>query len=101
MDISIGVVLDKIIISLVNPDLIKEFHSANLVNSYPKFDMLVAGTKAVFGEGLAFSEGEEWKNKRKLLSKIFNFELIKENIPKINEICDRCYDLYDSKSQTE
>jgi hypothetical protein len=57
VDISIGYVLDKVLIFLVNPDLIKEFYSANVVSIYPKFDMLVAGTKAAFGDGLVFSEG--------------------------------------------
>lgn len=45
--------------------------------------MLFSGIKAVIGEGIAFSEGDIWKNKRKLLSKVFNFDLIKENIPKM------------------
>jgi cytochrome P450 len=49
----------------------------------------------VLGEGIVLSEGETWKNKRKLLSKVFNFDLIKENIPKIIDICKRCYDDFD------
>jgi cytochrome P450 len=44
--------------------------------------MVIAATKAAVGEGLVLSEGEAWKCKRKLLSKVFNFDLIKENIPK-------------------
>jgi cytochrome P450 len=46
--------------------------------------MMVEGTKAAFGKGLLFSEGDIWKKKRKLLSKVFNFDLIQENIPKIS-----------------
>ena len=57
--------------------------------------MVVTGIKAALGEGLVFSEGEMWKRKRKLLSKVFNFDLIKEKIPKIVEICNRCYDRFD------
>lgn len=60
--------------------------------------MLVAGTKAALGEGLAFSEGDIWKNKRKLLSKVFNFELIKGNISKVSEICDKCFDVFDANN---
>ncbi len=45
--------------------------------------MMVTGTKVALGNGMMFSEGEEWKKKRKLLSKVFNFDLLKENIPKI------------------
>jgi cytochrome P450 len=88
--------MDKVMISLVNPDLIKEFHSGNTPYKYPKLDMLMTGIKTVFGEGIAFSEGEMWKNKRKLMSKVFNFDLIKGNIQKIAEICDKCYDKFDS-----
>jgi cytochrome P450 len=57
--------------------------------------MFVEGTKAAFGEGLVFSEGDIWKKKKKILSKVFNFDLIKENISKISEICDICFDEYD------
>jgi cytochrome P450 len=58
--------------------------------------MLIAGIKAVVGEGLVFSEAEVWKNKRRLMSKVFNFDLIKGNIAKIADICDKCYDKFDS-----
>jgi cytochrome P450 len=73
----------------------KEFYSGNTPYKYPKLEMLIAGIKAVLGEGLVFSEAEMWKNKRKLMSKVFNFDLIKENIHKIAEICDKCYDKFD------
>ena len=45
---------------------------------------------------MIFSEGEAWKNKRKLISKVFNFDL-KENIPKIAEICDKNVDVFGRK----
>jgi cytochrome P450 len=44
---------------------------------------------------MIFSEGENWKNKRRIISKVFNFDLIKANIPKINAICDRWLDEFD------
>lgn len=40
---------------------------------------------------MVFTEGDLWKNKRKLMSKVFNFDLIRENIPKIAEICDKSF----------
>jgi cytochrome P450 len=95
VDFAISNILDKVVIMLINPEFIKEFHSGNTPYIYTKIEMLVAGTKAAFGEGLVFSEGEMWKNKRKLLSKVFNFDLIKENIPKIVEICNKCYEKFD------
>lgn len=95
MDVTISNVLDKVFIFLVNPDLMREFLSGNTPYIYKKMDMLVAGTKAAFGEGLLFSEGEVWKSKRKLLSKVFNFDLIKENIPKVVEIYNKCFHKFD------
>jgi cytochrome P450 len=43
----------------------------------------------MLGEGIVFSEGPKWKNKRRLISHAFNFDLLKQNIPKICNICDR------------
>jgi hypothetical protein len=37
-----------------------------------------------------------WKKKRKLLSKIFNFDLITLNIPKMVETCNKCFDKYEA-----
>jgi cytochrome P450 len=64
--------------------LIKEFLSGSTPYKYPKISMMVEATKAAFGNGLVFSEGDIWKQKRKLLSKVFNYDLIQENIPKIS-----------------
>ncbi len=54
-----------------------------------------------FGKGLALTEGEEWKRKRKLFSKIFNFDLVKENIEEMSQICDRYFDLFDSENKKD
>ena len=61
--------------------------------------MLTAMT-LVMGDGLAFSEGENWKRKRKIMSKVFNFDLIKKNIPKICQIFDKNYEKFDKKYAT-
>lgn len=57
MDATIGNILDEVFVFLVNPDLIKEFLGGNNPYIYPKSQFAIAGTKAVFGEGLLFSEG--------------------------------------------
>ena len=87
----IGNVFDKADITLIEPTLGKELLSAEKLNIYPKETAVIEGIKLIMGEGLAFSEGDSWKNKRKLMSKVFSFDLIKENIPKITEICDRSF----------
>ena len=59
---------------------------------YTKDTKLSSGIRMIIGNGLVFSEGESWKRKRKIMSKLFNFELLKENIPKICSICDKYLD---------
>lgn len=44
-------------------------------------------TARILGKGLVFSEGDEWKRKRRILSKFFTFEFITSKIPEIYEIC--------------
>ncbi len=60
---------------------------------------MIRGLKDVLGEGIVFSEGNTWKNKRKIISKVFNFELLMENIPKITDICDNWLDKFDEDNQ--
>lgn len=55
------------------------------------------GITEIFGEGIVFSEGHTWKNKRRLFSKVFNYELLKASIPKIAALCDKNLDLYEKK----
>ena len=52
------------------------------------------------GEGLIFSEGEKWRKKRMTISKLFTFELLKANIPKISEICDKVLDEMEAENKT-
>lgn len=74
----------------------KDFYKGHTAYNYPKPEYMVAGLKAVLGEsGISFSEGEMWKQKRKLLSKVFNFDLITLNIPKMVDTCNRCFERYE------
>lgn len=41
------------------------------------------------------SEGNEWKKKRKILSKVFNFDLVKGNISEIAKISDSSLDKFE------
>jgi cytochrome P450 len=42
----------------------------------------------MLGRGTFFVEKAQWKQHRKMLSKIFNFDLVKTAIPKMSQICD-------------
>jgi hypothetical protein len=46
----------------------------------------------VIGNGLFFSEGDQWKNKKKIMSSVFNFEFIKGKIASSNEISNQVFD---------
>ena len=60
-----------------------------------KSQVLTLGLKKVAGKGLFLSEGNEWKKKRKILSKVFNFDLVKGNISEIANICDSSLDKFE------
>lgn len=49
---------------------------------------MVANVKRALGNGIAFSEGDEWKRKRKIINKVFNFNFIISNIPKMIRLCN-------------
>ena len=42
--------------------------------------------KNMIGNGLAFSEGEEWKIKRKIMTHVFNYDFIKSKVGLIAKI---------------
>lgn len=44
--------------------------------------------KRLLGDGVAFSEGETWKLKRKIITSVFTFDFLKSIIPHISKVCD-------------
>ena len=81
--------LNKIIIDLTNPELIKDFYSTEHLFMYPKLEVSVKPIKRTMGEGIPFSEGEVWKRKRRIVNKVFNFDLIKSLTGKVSDLCDK------------
>jgi hypothetical protein len=57
----------------------------------PKIQVSMKLLNHAIGDGLAFIEGENWKDRRKILSKAFSFELLKDMVPLISKICDQNY----------
>ena len=51
-DMTIGNLADKLFVTLVNPELIKDFLKAENANRYSKFEPPILGIKTVFGNGL-------------------------------------------------
>lgn len=91
IDAVIGNIFDREFVVFIEPNLGKEMLSAEKINVFPKEKNIIEGIKMIVGEGMVFTEGDPWKNKRKLMSKVFNFDLIRENIPKIADICDKSF----------
>jgi cytochrome P450 len=72
-DVVVMNLLNEVLVELVNPDLVKSFLAPDKLNTYPKDRKYVDVMERAIGKGIAFSEGHEWKKKRKVLSEIFNF----------------------------
>jgi cytochrome P450 len=71
------------------------------LDKYEKDTTLLYNVREVLGDSISFSEGENWKKKKRAISKIFHFDHIKANIPKINQVCDRWLDKYEKNSKSE
>lgn len=63
-------------LQLMSPELIKGFMQAENVPIYPKMKFLIQNIQRSLGHGIAFSEGNEWKRKRKIMNSVFNFDFL-------------------------
>ena len=87
-DVFIANLLNQPMIILINPDLIKIFLSAENVLIFPKDKLLISNIQRSLGSGIPFSEGNEWKRKRKIISYVFNYNFLINQIPKIIKLFD-------------
>ena len=90
--------LNQVHMDIIHLDLIQDFLSAEKIHNYTKTVETKDLFRKVGGEGLLFSEGEEWKMKRKVLTDVFNFEFLKQLAPKIAEMADKAYDKMEGSS---
>lgn len=67
----------------------KEFYEKQMEGYYIKSlsSPFASSFKHLIGNGLVFSEGEEWKMKRKIMSSVFNYDFIKSKVGLISKIC--------------
>jgi cytochrome P450 len=47
--------------------------------------------------GLVFSEHQNWKNKKKILSKTFNYEFIISKLPEMAKIADKTFEEFEQE----
>jgi len=74
---------NKIVITLLDPQYIKEFLLKPSL--YEKTGATNFIKPLVGGGGLVMSEGEEWKRHRKIISNSFHYESLKTNVSTIKE----------------
>ena len=48
-------------------------------------------------KGIVVVENQEWKNRRRILSKVFNYDFIVSQIPNIISIADKIFDQFEEK----
>ena len=56
-DLALYNMLDKIVVDIINPDLMKIFYSPDNFPYYIKEETIIANTRRALGNGIAFSEG--------------------------------------------
>ena len=100
-DVVVHNMLHQVHFDLLHPDLLQDFLSVEKLSYYTKTVETKDLFKKVGGQGLIFSEGEEWKMKRKVLTEVFNFDFLKQLAPQIAEMADRAYDKMEGSSEGE
>jgi cytochrome P450 len=80
---------NKVVIDLSHPDFIRDFYSNEHLYTYPKVTFFTSNLIRVMGKGIPFSEGNEWKRKRRIINAVFNFEFVKAMTGKIEKVCEK------------
>ncbi|KAL4488682.1 hypothetical protein ABPG73_020381 [Tetrahymena malaccensis] len=75
---------------LIEPEIIKEFFLKS--EYYEKDQTFIQNMKRFLHSGIVFSEGQLWKDSRKLFSPAFHFDYIQKLAPLVNDITDKIFD---------
>ena len=88
-DVVVSNLFNKTLIQVCHPDIIKDFNMKDTHYKYPKASgLFYPFARISFGGGLTLSEGSAWSRKRKIFTKVFIFDMIKNMSGKIASICD-------------
>ena len=71
-----------------HPDFIKDFFAVDKQYEFPKSKSVVEVLAKIAGKGVIFSEGQEWRRKRNIINKVFNYDFLKSLTHSIFRICD-------------
>ena len=91
-DVALYNILGKVGFSIINIELMREIMSAEKMETYPKYNLIFKGVTSLVGEGTIFSEGANWKRKRKIIAKLFSYDLVLSNMTNISCFCDKLMD---------
>lgn len=80
----------------MNPELIKEAYSAEKYFILEKEKDIFGIWLSIFGNGMLASERNEWKDKRKVLSRVFTYDFIIDSLPMIINIADQVFDDFEN-----
>ena len=75
-------IADRAGITLLDPELIKDFY-LNQEGNYVKYDLTFKNRARIFGNGVAFAEGNEWKRRRAIATSLMHFEFFEVILPKL------------------
>ena len=81
-DILLSNSFDKVMVTFLAPQLIQKMLAADKADSLHRVNS-VPLVRYLGGQGLIFIDGQEWKNSKKVLSKIFNYDFIAKQAPSI------------------
>lgn len=82
---------DRAAISIFDPELIQEYYQKKEDN-YVKYELTYKNKARVFGNGVAFAEGAEWKKRRMVTTALMNFDFFEIILPKIKDTAKRVID---------
>jgi cytochrome P450 len=85
----------------LNPKLAMGLITSDKAMILPKVSFLFKIFLQKFGEGLVFIEGARWRSRRKIISKAFTFDFLKELIPQIAEISDEIFDRMEMSNKAQ
>ena len=63
----------------------------------PKENKIIEVFFSILRKGLVAIEGKKWKHRRKLISKVFNYDFITALVPEMIELADNIFDNFENK----
>ena len=99
VDVIIANILNKPDIVLANFNLIQEATTNDSIMKLHKVYGLFDAFYDLVKKSILRVEGQEWKHRRKILSQVFNFELITSQIPTMIKIADRTFEEFEVNGQ--